>query len=47
MPQKDLNNTFEFDEEFFMGYFSDGRVMNSNQIPEKYYKEYISQEENA
>jgi len=36
-----------FNEGSFMGYFSDGRVMNSNQIPEKYYKEYISQEENA
>lgn len=30
-----------FNEGTFMGYFEDGRVMDSNQIPEKYYDEVI------
>lgn len=32
-----------FSEGTFMGYFEDGRVMDSNHIPEKYYKEVIGE----
>ena len=33
-----------FNEGTFMGYYEDGKVMDSNHIPEKYYKEYLEED---
>ena len=42
---KDKSSRSEgFSEGTFMGYFEDGRVMDSNHIPEKYYKDLIDVE---
>ena len=32
-----------FSEGTFMGYFEDGTVMDSNHIPEKYYREVLGE----
>ena len=41
---KDKSNRAEgFGEGSFVGYYDDGRVMDSNHIPEKYYKDLIEQ----